>query len=69
MAYYPNIDMDICSYTDTEELDAYGNLVKDAFKDGAEWQKTQMMKDAVEGINDCPYRAECPVRDRMQQHA
>ena len=28
MAYYPNIDMDICSYTDTEELDAYGNPVK-----------------------------------------
>ena len=27
MAYYPNIDMDICSYTDTEELDAYGNPV------------------------------------------
>lgn len=28
MAYYPNIDMDICSYTDTEEVDAYGNPVK-----------------------------------------
>ena len=28
MVYYPNMDMDICSYTDTVELDAYGNPVK-----------------------------------------
>jgi hypothetical protein len=25
MPYYPNMTMDICSYTDTEQLDAYGN--------------------------------------------
>ena len=28
MVYYPNIQMDICSYTDTENLDAYGNPEK-----------------------------------------
>ena len=28
MVYYPNITMDICSYTDTEQTDAYGNPVK-----------------------------------------
>lgn len=27
----------------------FGNLVKEAFKAGAQWQKEQMMKDAVEG--------------------
>ena len=32
-------------------------------------KEVKELKDAVEGINDCPYRAECPVRDRMQQHA
>lgn len=25
MVYYPNMSMDICSYTDTEQTDAYGN--------------------------------------------
>ena len=25
------------------------------------------LKDAVEGVNDCAYRAECPVRDRMRK--
>ena len=28
MVYYPNMEMDICSYTDTEILDAYGNPEK-----------------------------------------
>ena len=28
MVYYPNINMDICSYTDTEQTDAYGNPIK-----------------------------------------
>lgn len=28
MVYYPNMTMDICSYTDTQETDAYGNPVK-----------------------------------------
>ena len=25
MVYYPNMSMDICTYTDTVEMDAYGN--------------------------------------------
>ena len=25
------------------------------------------LKDAVEGVNDCAYRAECPVRDCMRK--
>ena len=28
MVYYPNMTMDICSYTDTEQVDAYGNPKK-----------------------------------------
>ena len=32
-------------------------------------KEVKELKDAVEGINDCPYRAECPVRDRMQRTA
>lgn len=28
MVYYPNMTIDICSYTDTQETDAYGNPVK-----------------------------------------
>ena len=32
-------------------------------------KEVKELKDAVEGINDCPYRAECPVRDRMQRAA
>lgn len=28
MVYYPNMTMDICSYTDTESVDAYGNPKK-----------------------------------------
>ena len=27
------------------------------------------LRDAIEGIYDCPYRGECPVRDRMQHPA
>ncbi|MBO7068600.1 MAG: hypothetical protein J6W52_07985 [Bacteroidaceae bacterium] len=29
-------------------------------------QEVKELKDAVEGINDCPYRADCPVRERMR---
>ena len=32
-------------------------------------KEVKELKDAVEGINDCPYRAECPVRDRMRHGA
>lgn len=28
MVYYPNMSMDICTYTDTESTDAYGNHIK-----------------------------------------
>ena len=28
----------------------------------------ERLHDAIEGINSCPYRAECPVLDRMRQH-
>lgn len=28
MVYFPNMEMDICSYSDTEATDAYGNPVK-----------------------------------------
>jgi len=30
-------------------------------------KEVKELKDAVEGINDCPYRDECPVRDRMRR--
>ena len=26
------------------------------------------LHDAIEGINSCPYRAECPVLSRMRKH-
>ena len=26
------------------------------------------LRDAIEGIYDCPYRDGCPVRDRMRKH-
>ena len=26
------------------------------------------LRDAIEGIYDCPYRDDCPVRDRMRKH-
>lgn len=29
MPYYPNLEMDICSYTDSEHTDAYGNPHKE----------------------------------------
>ena len=29
-------------------------------------QEVKELKDAVEGINDCPYRAVCPVSERMR---
>lgn len=32
-------------------------------------QEVKELKDAVEGINDCPYRAECPVRDKLQRQS
>ena len=28
MVYFPNMEMDICSYSDTETTDAYGNPIK-----------------------------------------
>ena len=28
----------------------------------------ERLQDAIEGINSCPYRAECPVLSRMRQH-
>lgn len=30
-------------------------------------QEVKELKDAVEGINDCAYRAECPVRDKLRR--
>lgn len=30
-------------------------------------QEVKELKDAVEGINDCPYRAVCPVRDKLRR--
>ena len=27
----------------------------------------ERLQDAIEGINSCPYRAECPVLDRMRK--
>ena len=32
-------------------------------------KEVKELKDAVEGINDCPYRSGCPVRERMQHKA
>ena len=28
----------------------------------------ERLHDAIEGINSCPYRAECPVLSRMRKH-
>ena len=28
----------------------------------------ERLHDAIEGINSCAYRAECPVLDRMRKH-
>ena len=28
----------------------------------------ERLHDAIEGINSCPYRAECPVLGRMRKH-
>lgn len=30
-------------------------------------QEVKELKDAVEGINDCHYRAVCPVRDKLRR--
>ena len=30
-------------------------------------KEVKELKDAVEGINDCAYRAECPVRDKLRK--
>jgi len=27
------------------------------------------LRDAIEGIYDCPYRAECPVRDKLRKQS
>lgn len=29
-------------------------------------REVKNLKDAIEGVYDCPYRAECPVRERLQ---
>ena len=32
-------------------------------------QEVKALKDAVEGVNDCPYRDECPVRDKLRKQS
>lgn len=41
-----------------------GKDIKDAFIAGAEWQKEQMMKDAVEGDYDCQYMTPAVFLDK-----
>ena len=31
--------------------------------------EVNQLRDAIEGVYDCPYRAGCPVRDRMRHGA
>ena len=28
----------------------------------------ERLQDAIEGINSCPYRAQCPVLDELRKH-
>ena len=32
-------------------------------------KEVKELKDAVEGVNDCPYRDECPVRDKLRRQS
>lgn len=32
-------------------------------------KEVKELKDAVEGINDCPYRDDCPVRDKLRKQS
>ena len=55
----------------TEFVEKFKELIAKPLENEVVNLRTEVnrLKDAVEGVNDCAYRAECPVRDRMQRAA
>ena len=55
----------------TEFAVKFRELIVDPLEAEVEKLRTEVkeLKDAIEGIYDCAYRDDCPVRKRLQQHA
>ena len=53
----------------TEFVEKFKDLIAKPLENEVVNLRTEVnrLKDAVEGVNDCAYRAECPVRDRMRK--
>ena len=59
-------EMDLSKmYVDEFNLNIVGPLQQRVQKLESQIER---LHDAIEGINSCPYRAECPVLSRMRQH-
>ena len=54
----------------TEFVSKFRELIVEPLEAEVDKLRTEVkeLRDAIEGIYDCPYRDGCPVRDRMRKH-
>lgn len=55
----------------TDFVQKFRELISDPLEGEVEKLRNEVkeLRDAIEGIYDCPFRDDCPVRDRMQRTA
>ncbi len=54
----------------TDFVQKFRELISDPLEGEVEKLRNEVkeLRDAIEGIYDCPFRDDCPVRDRMRKH-
>lgn len=54
----------------TDFVQKFRTLIAEPLEAEVDKLRTEVkeLRDAIEGIYDCPYRDGCPVRDRMRKH-
>lgn len=53
----------------TEFVEKFRSLISDPLEEQVEKLRNEVnqLRDAIEGVYDCPYRDECPVRDKLRK--
>ena len=53
----------------TEFVEKFRSLISDPLEEQVNKLRNEVnqLRDAIEGVYDCPYRDECPVRDKLRK--
>lgn len=53
----------------TEFVEKFRSLISDPLEEQVDKLRNEVnqLRDAIEGVYDCPYRDECPVRDKLRK--